>query len=127
MNQTEWEGEKHKLYSRIQKNIEVTIFPLLEKLRRRGTDQKSLDLLERYLHDLTGEFPVKLMAKRWRLSAREMEICKMIRNGFKTKDIADLLSTSPRTIEHHRNHIRKKLGIAMSANLVQYLRNFSFD
>jgi PAS domain S-box-containing protein len=119
-----------KLHDSIQKNIEDSIFPLLEKLKRRGTfaDQQNLTLLEQYLQDLMDGFSVKLMDKKWRLSAREIEICKMLKKGLKTKDIADLLSTSQRTIEHHRNHIRKKFGISNpSADLSKYLKEFSIQ
>lgn len=124
------DAEKRSLRDRIQKNIEETILPLIERLKRRGTvlDQRNLMLLEKSLNDLTDEFSVKLMGKKWRLSAREIEICKMLKSGVTTKDIADLLCTSVRTVEHHRNHIRKKLGIIKrDIDLTEYLRTFSFS
>ena len=113
----------------VRKNIEENIFPLVVKLKRRaGTlDRRYLTLLEQHLKDLTGEFPLKLMERKWRLSSREMEVCKMLKNGLKTKDIAELLCTSVRTVEHHRNHIRKKLGISKSSvDLCVYLKDFVF-
>jgi PAS domain S-box-containing protein len=123
----QWENEKLKLYDNIRKNMEGTISPLMEKLKRRGSslDRRNLMLLEKSLQDLTSGFAIQVMDKKWRLSAREIEICKMIKSGFKTKDIADLLFTSVRTVEHHRNHIRKKLGIVRpSAKLEEYLKTF---
>ena len=51
-------------------------------------------------------FPV-----RWQLTAKEKEICYLIKSGLTTKEIADILCVSLRTVEHHRNHIRKKAGI----------------
>lgn len=112
----------------MQANIEQTILPLVEKLKRRGSplDQRHLLLLEKHLQNLTEGFNLKLMKGKWRLSAREIEICKMLKNGFKTRDIADLLSTSARTVEHHRNHIRKKLNILSPAvDLGSYLKNLA--
>ena len=123
-----WDEEKHREQENIRKNIEETVFPLLEKLKRRGTplDRRNLLLLERSLQDVTSGFALKLMNKKWRLSVREIEICKMLTSGLKTKDIADLLSTSSRTIEHHRNHIRKKLGMANSSDdPAVFLKTFS--
>ncbi len=122
------EEEKQKYSENIQRNMEQTIFPLVEKLKRRGSsnDRRHLEMLERSLQELASGFAVKLMEKKWRLSLREIEICKMLKGGLKTKEIADLLSTSERTIEHHRNHIRKKLGISQSTqDLMAYLRNFA--
>ncbi len=123
----QWQQEKFKFHRTIQKNLEDTVFPLIEKLKRHGTaiDKRNLVLIEEYLNDLTGDFSVKLMDKKWRLSAREIEICKMLKNGLKSKDIAELLFTSQRTVEHHRNHIRKKLGVPADADLSEYLKNFS--
>ena len=120
--------ERNQLQRNIQENIEKTVFPLIEKLKRRGSslDRRHLMLLENHLQDLTNGFALKLMDKKWRLSAREIEICKMLNNGLKTKDIADLLCTSIRTVEHHRNHVRKKLGIVdISVDLNEYLKIFS--
>lgn len=108
--------------------MEELIFPLIEKLKRRGSslDKRNLMLLEKYLQDLTGGLSITVMSKKWHLSAREIEICRMIANGLTTKDIADLLCTSTRTIEHHRNHIRKKLGISKSSmDLADHLKGFS--
>lgn len=123
-----WEEEKSFLKNNLQKNIEETIFPLVEKLKRRATplDRRNLMLLEKSLQEMTGEFALKLMDKKWRLSAREIEICKMLKTGLKTKEVADLLCTSVRTVEHHRNHIRKKLGISnRAADLSEHLKTFS--
>ncbi len=120
--------ENNSILFNIQKNMEDTIFPLVEKLKRRGSslDKRNLMLLEKYLQDLTRGLAIKVMNKKWQLSAREIEICRMVKHGLTTKDIADLLCTSMRTIEHHRNHIRKKLGISKSSTaLAALLKGFS--
>lgn len=51
------------------------------------------------------------------LSAKELKVCVLLRNGYSTKEIAEILSTSERTIENHRYHIRRKLGLAAEVNL----------
>ena len=108
-------------------NIEQLIFPLLAKLKRKGTtlDRKNIDLLEQSLREITKGFGRKILDKKWKLSAREIEICHMLKQGLTTKEIAGLLNTSRRTVEHHRNHIRKKLGVAdKHVDLVDYLKAF---
>ena len=120
--------ERRELQKNIQKNVEETILPLIEKLKRRGSqsERRHMSLLQKHVLDLTSDFALKLMDGKWRLSIREIEICKMLKSGFKTKEIADLLCISNRTIEHHRNHIRKKLKISdPNTDLGEYLRNFS--
>jgi DNA-binding CsgD family transcriptional regulator len=52
-----------------------------------------------------------------------VKICNMIRNGLQTKEIAELCTISLATVNRHREHIRRKLGITNSKrNLVTYLQ-----
>jgi two-component system, NarL family, response regulator NreC len=54
------------------------------------------------------------------LSPREREIFQLVAEGYSTKEIADLLSISPATVETHRAHILRKLDIHNTAELVRY-------
>ena len=45
------------------------------------------------------------------LSDREFEVFTLMGEGKRTIEIADILHISPKTIEAHRLHIRKKLGL----------------
>ena len=55
-----------------------------------------------------------------RLTIREREVLKLIAEGKSSRDIAELLFISPRTAEHHRANIRKKLGLQSTAELTKY-------
>jgi len=55
-----------------------------------------------------------------RLTMREREVLKLIAEGKSSRGIAELLFISPRTAEHHRANIRKKLGIQSTAELTKY-------
>ena len=54
------------------------------------------------------------------LSNRELEVFQLIAKGYGTRQIADTLHVSMKTVETHREHIREKLGIQTTFNLVQY-------
>ena len=54
------------------------------------------------------------------LSPREREILKLIAEGKANKKIAELLSISVRTVEHHRSSIMRKLGVSNTAGLVRH-------
>lgn len=54
------------------------------------------------------------------LSDREFEVFERIGRGEDVHAIGDNLGISPRTVDAHRAHIRKKLGIADSAALMRY-------
>ena len=54
------------------------------------------------------------------LSQREREVLRYLAHGENTKGIADLLQISPKTVETHRQHILRKLGIGNVAALTRY-------
>jgi len=63
------------------------------------------------------EFEKKFQA----LTARELEIVMLMRDGLLSKQIASQLGISIKTIEVHRSHISKKLGAKSAAQLLQLL------
>jgi DNA-binding NarL/FixJ family response regulator len=54
------------------------------------------------------------------LSEREREIFQLIAEGHSNKEVAEILSISPATVETHRAHILQKLDIHNTAELVLY-------
>jgi two-component system response regulator NreC len=56
----------------------------------------------------------------YNLSSRELEILKLYCEGFINKEIGLKLNISVRTVETHKNHIMKKLGIKSPVELVKF-------
>jgi DNA-binding NarL/FixJ family response regulator len=54
------------------------------------------------------------------LSDREMEVFQLIGNGFGTREIAERLSLSVKTINSYREHLKRKLHLESGAQLVHY-------
>jgi two-component system, NarL family, response regulator NreC len=54
------------------------------------------------------------------LSEREREVFQLVAEGHSNKEVADLLSVSPATVETHRAHILQKLDVHNTAELVLY-------
>lgn len=54
------------------------------------------------------------------LTPREMEIVKLIAKEFSTKQIAEILFISERTVETHRKNILKKTGTSNLVGLIKY-------
>ncbi len=57
------------------------------------------------------------------LSAREIEVLKLIAEGMTNAEIADKLFTSKRTIESHRQNIIEKTNVKNTAALIKYALN----
>ncbi len=54
------------------------------------------------------------------LSDRELEVFQAIGRGMTVKEIAAVLHLSSKTVDVHRDHIRDKLGIRSSTELIRY-------
>ncbi len=57
------------------------------------------------------------------LSNREIDIVKLIKEGLSSKEMADRLDLSLKTIEVHRYNILKKLNIKNTAQLINYINS----
>jgi two-component system, NarL family, response regulator NreC len=55
-----------------------------------------------------------------RLTARELEVLRLIALGYTSVEVAGKFDLSPRTIETHRARIHRKLKVASRAGLVSY-------
>jgi len=54
------------------------------------------------------------------LTAREQEILRLLAEGLPTKEIAEKLFISPKTVENHRANIMNKLDLHSTLELVRY-------
>jgi len=54
------------------------------------------------------------------LSARELQVLELLRSGKTTKEIADLLQLSSRTVDIHRANMKKKLKLRTGAELIAF-------
>jgi DNA-binding NarL/FixJ family response regulator len=73
-------------------------------------------LIRSYLDRVSrGESPAGTV-----LTEREEEIVKLIAEGHPSKQIADQLSISVKTVERHRANILEKLGMRDRTELTRY-------
>jgi PAS domain S-box-containing protein len=117
--------DKRELEERVLLNVKELVVPLLEKVREGRLDPKQttyLDVLESNLNDIISPFSRTLSSKHLGLTPTELRIADMIKDGRKTREMARLMNLSARTVESHRESIRKKMGIKnRRANLRSHL------
>jgi DNA-binding CsgD family transcriptional regulator len=63
------------------------------------------------LEDIASPLAKKLSSEQYRLTPKEMHVARLIKEGKTTKEIAELMHSSGRTIEFHRENLRKKLDL----------------
>jgi len=77
------------------------------------------ELTERLLDGLAGTAKSSTKSSIQRLSNRELEVFELIGRGMTTGKIADHLKLSIKTIETHRENIKKKLQLASGQELTR--------
>lgn len=97
----------------LRRNVRDLVFPYLEKLKNQnGVVARTMaEIIETNLKDILTPFLHTITTRYTHLTPREIEIADLIRKGKTTKEIAELLAMSPRTIDIHRLNLRKKLAI----------------
>ncbi len=73
-------------------------------------------LIRDYLDRARGGEPVPADT----LTPRELEVVKLVAEGYTTDEIADTLVISKKTVEHHRSHVLEKLGMRDRVELTRY-------
>ena len=119
------EVDKIELEEKILLNVESFIKPYLDELQRGSLTERKKDILkiiQTNLDEIISSFPRNLISGYRKLTPKEIQIANFIRQGKTNKEIADMLVLSIKTIEFHRDNIRKKLGIKnKKINLYSYL------
>jgi len=119
------EKDKTELEEKVVLNFKELIVPYVKKLKSNRLDGKQkacLTMLESNLNDIVSPFAHKLCSKYTCLTPTEIRTAHLVKDGRTTKEIAELLNSSIRTIESHRLSIRAKMGLKNSStNLRSYL------
>lgn len=109
------EEDRRELEETVMTNLSDTVLPHLDRVRtlaREKRMQEALGMLKDNLEALTSPFSYRLSSKYLNLTSTEIEIANLVKQGKTTKEIADLMKVSNKTIEVHRLNIRKKLGLS---------------
>jgi two-component system invasion response regulator UvrY len=61
------------------------------------------------------------MSKLEHLSYRELEVIELVKQGQTTREIAETLQITPRTVEVHRHNILKKLNLKNFSAVVNFI------
>jgi PAS domain S-box-containing protein len=115
-----------KFREELATSTENLLMPIVEKLKKsKGhLPLKEVDHLEDAIKSILGKEIDVFRKNLTHLTGRELEICKMIRDGYSSKDIADTLFISLETVHKHRESIRRKLQIKHAhINLAAYLKS----
>ena len=123
------EVDKRALEEQVMYNVKKLLLPYVEKIKKKVSNERKLaylEIIETNLNDITNSFSRRLSIEFYGLSSSELKVANLIRQGMKSRAIADLLGISIRTVEAYRLAIRKKLRIHNErVNLKTFLMTFN--
>lgn len=108
------EEKQNEIEKNCYYNLEEAVFPMLDLLKANKCDgdqtERTIDLLKASLGTICEPF-VRLSIEQLRLTQKEIEIANLVRLGKTSKEIADMLNISCKTVNFHRANLRKRLSI----------------
>lgn len=110
-----------KLRSERQQGAEKAVSDLLQEIDSTRNADRDWKIFEQQLDNLHQDFIRTLSARYPAMTPTELKICSLARINLSSKDIANLLYTSIRTIQAHKYNIRKKLGLESGTSLTTFL------
>lgn len=121
------EEDRTKLEENVLYNMRELILPYIEKMKMQNADShhsNHLNIIEANINEIISPFLRNLSSKYPHLTPMEIQVINFIKEGRTSKEIALLTTTSTRTVECHRDNIRKKLKLKnRKANLRAYLQS----
>lgn len=120
------EQEKQEIHRDINTNVEKILMPILHGLEEQlaPAQKKYVEMLQKNLEEITSPFISRLSFSYHSMTPTEITICNMIRNGMRTKEIAEMRGVSEATINRHREKIRRKLKLTnQDTNLATFLQS----
>jgi len=116
------DGDKVEVEEKIQLNVKELIEPYLDNLKETPLTARQttlLDIIATNLAEIVSPFARDFAAIKYKFTPQEVKIAGLIRQGKKTKEIAEIMSLSIRTIEFHRTKIREKIGLQSQKDSLQ--------
>lgn len=102
-----------------QKN-KLTI-ELIQKVRAADTTTGDWEVLRSQFQTLQHDFIMAMSQRYPEISPTELKVCTLLRMNLRTKEIAAILHINAKTVENHRQSVRKKMGLDRDANLIKEL------
>ena len=106
--------EKTEVEAKMMADLRDLVYPYLKKLIAKSREREILALatiLDNHLKSIVSPFCRHLTSPTINLTPAELNVAHMVKAGNSTRQIANTLNVTYKTIETHRVNIRKKLGL----------------
>ena len=90
---------------------------VIQLCKQRMQDTKDWNIFMKLFNDIHPQFNKYIINKCSDVTESELRVCNLIKMGFSSLEIAEILSISKRGIEQHRYRIRKKLNLKIDLTI----------
>lgn len=121
--------KKNELLTKIKDELKKvndkdTLKPVISIIDKSLKQNDDWELFQEAFNNADSEFLKKIKDTHPSLSPNDLKLCAYLRLNLSSKEVANLLSISPRSVEIKRYRLRKKLNLQHEDNLVNYVLNF---
>jgi DNA-binding CsgD family transcriptional regulator len=121
--------DRKELEEKVLLNMKWLVLPYLNKMKKSGLNEKQetyRDIVESLLNEITSPFVRKLSSQELNFTPTQIQVANLVKEGKTTKEIAELLNSSTRAVEFHRENVRARLDLKnKKTNLRSYLLSLS--
>ncbi len=123
------EEDRRELEENVLANVKTSLFPHIDKLKEEGLNPRQrcrVEMIEEALKKIVSPFLNRISRACLDLTPQEIHVADFVKQGKTTKEIASLLGISNKTVDYHRDNLRRKLGLKNHrVNLRSYLLRLS--
>jgi len=112
-----------RVQSRNNKILQQASIAKDELLRIANEEKLQAETARQQILQVADHFSALGEGQEVELTKREIQIIQLFCRGLMSKEIADQLDISVRTVETHKSHIYRKLGISTSVELLRYAQD----
>jgi len=94
---------------------------ILITLREHMSNQSDWEVFEQNFNNVHSDFFKRLKTDFPDLSNSDLKLASYLKMNLSTKEIAQLLNVSSRSLDNKRYLLRKKLKLAPGANLIEFI------
>lgn len=121
--------KKNELLTKIKDELKKVndkdaLKPVINIIDKSLKQNDDWELFQEAFNNADSEFLKKIKDTHPSLSPNDLKLCAYLRLNLSSKEVANLLSISPRSVEIKRYRLRKKLNLQHEENLVNYILNF---
>lgn len=118
--------KKNELLTQIKEQLthiedKTAIKPVIKTIDKSLNHNENWEMFKEAFDNADAEFFKNLKALHPDLSPNDLKLCAYLRLNLSSKEVAQLINISPRSVEVKRYRLRKKLNLDSNENLSDYI------